>query len=237
MFTEETEEIDALADTRTLKDRAAACRERVETLAPVLAEAGGDSDWEPTLIGLARELNLEIRDLAPYHQALLRARTCQPSSRPSRFQTLVETPGLRLGLLTLFRFSRVPIHDHPGCLGAQLVLAGRARVQQYEPAAEGGAQTRLARLERRSDRLLGAGQGAAYTPERLNLHEFQASTPRCVLLNLMVRPPNPERRTWYFAVDAFGSGPRGLYARVRPGAPPERTASPGDQPDLRKVKP
>jgi len=236
VLTEGKAKIDAGADRQILEARAAACRERIEAFDSGVGDGARDDAWEAHLVGLARELSREIRDLAPCREALFRAETCQPSARPSRFQPLLETQRLRLGLLTLFRFSRVPIHDHPGAYGAQIVLSGRARVQQYERLADQGPRSRLARLERRADRLLGAGQGAAYTPYRLNIHEFQASTPRCVLLNLMVRPPNPKRRTWYFAVDAFGSGPSGLYASVRPGAPPKRSTSRDDRPDLREVK-
>lgn len=236
MLTEGNAKIDADADRRTLEAWATACRERVDALEAGFGTGAGDDPWEAQLVGLARELNRGIRHLAPYREALLRAETCQPSARPSRFQPLVEAPGLRLGFLTLFRFSRVPIHDHPGAQGVQVVLTGRARVQQYEQLADERPRGRLARLERRADRLLGPDQGAAYTPKRLNIHELQASTPRCVLLNLVVRPPEPERRTWYFAVDAFGSGPLGLYARVRPGAPPKRAANAEDRPDLREVK-
>lgn len=236
MLTESNAKIDAGADRQVLEAWSAACRERIDEFEAGFGTGVGDDPWEAQLVGLARQLNRGIRHLAPYREALLRAETCQPSTRPSHFQALVETPGLRLGFLTLFRFSRVPIHDHPGALGVQVVLTGRARVQQYEQLVDERPRGRLARLERRADRLLGPDQGAAYTPKRLNIHELQASTPRCVLLNLVVRPPKPESRTWYFAVDAFGSGPRGLYARVRPGAPSKRAASAEDRPDLREVK-
>ena len=229
MPTDGNTQIDAGADREILEERAAACRKWVEAF----GSGTVDADWEARLVRLVRNLNREIRDLPAYRRALLQAETCQPSTRPSRFQPLVETKRLRLGLLTLFRFSRVPIHDHPGAYGAQIVLVGRARVQQYDRLADQGPRSRLARLERRADRVLGANQGAAYTPKRLNIHELQASTPRCVVLTLMVHRPTPERRTWYFAVDAFGSGPRGLYARVRPGVPPEGNTSPDDRVDLR----
>ncbi len=161
------------------------------------------------------DLSEELSSHREYRSAVEAASSCDPSeSQPWCFHLLSEAPVFRIGLLTLFRFAPIPIHDHPGAYGAQLVLSGKARVRQYERQGEPHRNPHIVTLDRVTDQELSAGDCSSYSDCDRNLHELDAMTNRCVLLSLMVHPHREAPRSWYFPAALYGRGRRGVYSRV-----------------------
>jgi hypothetical protein len=114
---------------------------------------------------------------------------------------LCEDAPLRLELLKLRRRARIPLHDHPGSRGGQVVLAGAVRLRQFDPApVEPIPDSRLTVLRLFSDRVLGEGQTGVYTENQGNVHDVEGVSPVCVILNLVLDPFAEQVRSWYFPV-------------------------------------
>lgn len=112
-----------------------------------------------------------------------------------------EDAQLRLELVKLRRHARIPLHDHPGSRGGQVVLSGAVRLRQFDPdPVERSEGSRLAVLRLLSDRVLGEGGTGVYTETQGNVHDLEAMSPVCVLLNLVLAPFPVHTRSWYFPV-------------------------------------
>lgn len=178
---------------------------------------GGDSvnRCEVELLQLLERIQSCLSVTDDYQQALRSAHHCSPrSDRPWRFNSLIDTPQLRVGLLTLFRFAAIPLHDHPGSCGVQWLLSGKVRVCNYdlEPGDKNGR--RLVSLNRAVANEYQDGETASFHQQSGNLHEISSISARSVLLSLMVRPYDERDRSWYFPVSPFSETPRGLFTRV-----------------------
>jgi len=126
-------------------------------------------------------------------------------SRPSTVQPwgwhpLVETEALRAGLLVVYRFGRIPLHDHPGAHGAQRVVAGRVRIRQFEEQPRSKPSGNLRSLKLSVDRELGEGGTASFAPDKRNIHGLETEWPRAVLLTATALPRRDEERAWYYPV-------------------------------------
>lgn len=135
-------------------------------------------------------------------QAIL---TAAAGSRPSSVQPwgwypLVETEALRLGLLVVHRFGRIPLHDHPGAHGAQCVISGRVRIQQFDEPPDSKLSGNLRSLKLAVDRELDEGGTASFAPDRRNIHGLEAVRPRAMLLSATVAPHRDARRAWFYPV-------------------------------------
>lgn len=151
-----------------------------------------------------------------FSQALATASTCAPcQAHPWRYQTMVDSPRLRAGLLTLFRFAPIPLHDHPGACGAQRVLSGRVQIERYDHSAGAGQSPQVVWLERTAEEDLTSGGSACFHRGSGNLHRLESLTARSVLLSVMIRPHQDGERAWYFPVHGFLPSKRGLYTRVK----------------------
>ena len=182
----------------------------------LLPDGGDGTDFGFGFIeDLSRRLYRDIRESTAYRGAVDAAAICKPpEGKPRHYRLLGETPLLRVGLLTLFRFSPIAMHDHLGSHGAQLVVSGQARVRQYEYVTEREKEHRLVMLERLVDRVVRAGDWISHTPDRLNIHEFGVQSQRIVLFSVMLSPPQENSRSWFFSADPFNDNRKRLYTRV-----------------------
>jgi hypothetical protein len=179
--------------------------------------AGHGADWAlyQQLITCTQAVHAEYSRCASYADALALARTAAPSDKcPWLFQKLVETERTLSGILTLFRVSPVPMHDHPASHGAQLLLDGECRIRQYEPMQSFSDANRVVLLERKTDELLTRGDIAAYTPWLLNIHQFQPVTSRCHLFTFSVKPDTGIGRSWFFGINPLDDGCIRYYRRL-----------------------
>lgn len=136
-----------------------------------------------------------------FHDALEVVRAAQPSAvEPWIWHPLFETEAIRVGLLVVYRFGRIPLHDHPGAFGAQLVLSGRLRIKQFEQQASSGSSGGLKVLELSIDRELWEGETASYKPDAGNIHELEATQPSAVLFTATTPPYCDKERAWYYPV-------------------------------------
>jgi hypothetical protein len=135
--------------------------------------------------------------------------------QPWGWYPLIDTPILRVGLISLYRFFSIPLHDHPNAYGVHKVVSGKMRIRQYQFAPDLDRHHTLVSLERVSDRVLVKGESSTFTPSFRNLHELESDSSRCVVLSMMVNPYRPQDRSWYYQVPLTQSGNKGLYNRIR----------------------
>ena len=91
-------------------------------------------------------------------------------------------------------------------------------MRQYD-AVEQVQGSRLTVLRLLRDRVLGKSETTVYTEDRANVHDLEATSPVCVLLNLVFEPFEEEARNWYFPVSPLRQqGEHLLATRVRGSA-------------------
>ena len=190
------------------------------TCAAITGAVGGDENAEAPgdaeITRLFSELEQALTSRQDFQHAVLSASVCLPQQeRPWRFLPLLDMPTLRAGVLTLFRFGPVPLHDHPGAYGMQRVLSGRVRVGCYEQGVVSEESERLVWLARTAAHELSAGESSCYFPERGNLHELVSLSSRSVLLTMTIRPCREQERSWYFPVNGFLPVEHGLFNRLK----------------------
>lgn len=165
---------------------------------------------------LLDDLETVLSDSEAYQYTVLAASVCLPEqNQPWRYHPLLDTSLLRAGLLTLFRFAPVPLHDHPGACGVQKVLSGKVRVGSYDFGHQTEGSRHLVRLDQRATREITAGESTCYHRQSGNLHELASIAPRSVLLSLTFRPHQPQQRYWYFPAHGLPAGNQTLFNRLR----------------------
>ena len=185
------------------------CSEQTRTWDLALSDgAAGFLTAASTAGGVFSRLEQGICDLY-YHlarfeefQGVLAAAARSPPSmvQPWGWLPLIETEALRVGLLVVYRFGRIPLHDHPCARGAQRVVAGRVRIRQLEEQAHSKPSGNLRSLKLAVDRELDEGGTASFTQDTLNIHGFETVSPRAVLLTATAPPHRDEERAWYYPV-------------------------------------
>ena len=179
------------------------------------AEMGSGLPCGAGLPALLSEIQDKLSEQARYQQLLEQADSCSPSlERSWQNQPLIDTPQLRVGLLTVFRFSSIPLHDHPGACGLQKVLSGRIRVTHYDQESGLENSERVVWLNRKAVREYAVGELAFYYRHSENLHEVTSVSTKSILLNMVVRPYDEKKRSWYFPVTGFLPRERDLYFRL-----------------------
>lgn len=165
---------------------------------------------------LFRELEQALTGRQEFQHAVLAASVCLPQEgRPWHYLPLIEMPVLRAGIVTLFRFAPIPLHDHPGAYGVQRVLSGRVRFGCYEHAPAAMENERVVSVGRAAKHELCAGGSSCYYPDRGNLHELLSLSARSVLLSMTIRPCREQDRSWYFPVNGFLPAEHGLFNRLK----------------------
>ncbi len=135
--------------------------------------------------------------------------------RPWVSHCLIRTPFVWTGLTTFYRFDPVPLHDHPGACGIQMVLSGRLRIAHHQPADGSSLERPVVTLEQTGERELGVGESAVVGRRHDNIHGLRILTPRCIVLNLVVMDPTERRRrSWYLPIALSQAGNRAEYKRL-----------------------
>ena len=164
----------------------------------------------------AHYLHGELSIRISYHHALKEAfRFIPEENKRWGWHSLIHTPFLRLGLISLNPGFSVPLHDHPNTYGVLKVVSGRVRIRQYQFATNTGRDDNLVSLERVSDSVLVKGKSSAFTPSFQNLHELESLSYRTVALSMLVNPYRPQDRSWYYQVPYTLNRNTALYNRIR----------------------
>lgn len=164
----------------------------------------------------AQRLYDELNTNCRYFDALESATRFSPRDRqPWGWHPLIDTPFLRVGLISLQRFFSIPLHDHPNAWGAQRVVSGEVRIRQYQFEPDADQRHTLVSLEQIADLVLIKGEISTFTPTLRNLHELESISPRCVMLSMMLNPYRPQDGSLYYQVPLTLRGNTGLYNRIR----------------------
>jgi hypothetical protein len=173
-------------------------------------------DCESILMRGAHDILHDLNLRPEFHAALESAMTCDPQESGSwHWCLLANTPLLRIGLITVFRDTPIPAHDHPDSFGIQQVITGKARVRQYQPAKTMDRKHHLVSLEKITDSELGTHRSSVFMPDHRNIHEIEALTPRAVLLSIMIHPYDPLERSWFFPTTISETATPRLFSRIR----------------------
>ena len=179
------------------------------------AETGNSFPCDTGLTVLLSELQEKLSAQAGYRRLLEEADSfSHDHEKPWQHQPLIETPDLRIGLLTVFRFSSIPLHDHPGACGLLKVLSGKIRVGHYDLESSSENSQRVVWLNRKTVREYAVGESACYHRHSENVHQVTSLDSKSILLNMVVRPYDETKRSWYFPVTGFLPKERDLYVRV-----------------------
>lgn len=164
----------------------------------------------------ASRLHSELNTRQRYLNTLNNAHHFVPgSSRRWGWFELIDTPSLRVGLISLYRFSPIPVHDHPNTFGIQKIISGKVRVRQYQFPSNSKQDHSLVSLEKVFNRILIKGESSYFTPSFRNLHELESVSSQAVVLSLMANPYRHHKRSWYYPVPMTATGVTSLYSRVR----------------------
>jgi hypothetical protein len=124
-------------------------------------------------------------------------------THPWSWIPLIQIQQLNAGLLTTFRFSSQPIHDHPGSSGALLVIRGRIRIHRFNYQDPGTYSQSILKLERLDSDTLSAGDTDGHTTNLANIHQLENETSRCLLLCMHSPPIDERNRSWFLPVEPF----------------------------------
>lgn len=135
---------------------------------------------------------------SPDYRLALDGCTERPHRRPGwDWDPLADLANIHAGLLTVHPGDPVPLHDHPGSRGVQLVVAGRIRMIQYRRERPPGTAEDTYILHPLARFDLQRGEAAFFTPAA-DVHGLTAHGERCVILNLLLDPYPAGSRGWYF---------------------------------------
>lgn len=163
------------------------------------------------------ELYLILMEYQKFHDSIEAANTRLPlENQPWNYHPLSNTPLLRVGLITLYRFIPIPLHDHPGAYGAQRVVSGKVHIRQYhKPADVEHNQSSIVSLKTVATHNLNRDECTTFQPDTGNLHEIKSLSKRSILLSMMIHPYKPRERSWYFPMSFPLTDRERLYNRVK----------------------
>ena len=125
-------------------------------------------------------------------------RSSPPTDQPWGWHPILDRGAMRIGLVVIYRFARIPLHDHPRAYGAQRVLIGRIGIRQFDDQPFRGPSGSLRSLKLVAERDLKEGDTASFAPESGNIHGLETTWPRAVLFTAAVSHPPHEQRSWYY---------------------------------------
>ncbi|MET0014250.1 MAG: hypothetical protein ABW085_03310 [Sedimenticola sp.] len=176
------------------------------------------------LVTATSELAAELNALAFFTGHLAEAQHQPPPlSIPWHYLQLYSSGIFRAGLLTCFRDTPVPLHDHPGGTGIQLLLKGRLEASIYSARRTQSANDRLVMLSHQHQALLGPGDHTLFTA-RNNIHGLSSISSRSVLLSLQFKPERARQKTFYFPVNPFLGNEEDILAYPAQRSPIRNTA-------------
>ena len=110
------------------------------------------------------------------------------------------------GLLCIDQDSPIPLHDHPGSIGIQMLLYGQLYLEQFDKQGAGCKSKRTASLRRSHTRHLTLGDISCFSPREGNVHRLRSESPRSIQLCLLIHPYEESARAWYFPLATDGTG-------------------------------
>jgi hypothetical protein len=124
---------------------------------------------------------------------------------PSRWYKsgLATTASVEAGFIQLARDTTIPFHDHPGTLGALLVMEGSIEVRTYEKRQDVATLGKQAAFLKPVDFMrLGTGDTAILLPDHANIYGLRCIESPCFALELHVNLSTPLEKSWYFPLGA-----------------------------------
>ena len=134
---------------------------------------------------------------ANFQLALRKAEQSVANDRHWYCQRLIDNEQVQANLLTIYQGQPLPLHDHPGSNGMQLVISGKAHVRRYNLAQNVKSDHADVALIKIADRLLGMGEVDVFTSDRGNIHGMRAMSSRCIVLDITMPPSQHENASWY----------------------------------------
>lgn len=107
-------------------------------------------------------------------------------------QELARKETFQMSLIVLEKDDVLPVHDHPRMTGVTLCLTGDVQLQSYSIVPDTHVSAGSCILQRKSNRVLSAGQVSTLTMNTRNIHGLEAKS-RCVLLDVFKPCPDPAR--------------------------------------------
>ena len=162
------------------------------------------------------ELYLNLMEYQKFHDTLDAANTCPPlENQPWNYHPLYNTSLLQVGLITLYRFIPIPLHDHPGAYGAQRVISGKVHIRQFHKPSDSEQKQSIVSLKTMTSHNLNKDESTTFQPDTANLHEMKSLSRHSILLSMMIHPCQPRERSWYFPMSFPAAGRERLYNRVK----------------------
>ena len=131
------------------------------------------------------------------------------------YQAFSKSKTYQIGLLTIYKSVKMPLHDHPGAFGVQYVISGEMRIQKYQYRNEMLEKKSIVALEKVADLQLSQGEFSSYQPVQENIHQLESLTERTILLSITVHPYKPRERSWYFPMNSPKELRENLFNRLQ----------------------
>lgn len=136
-------------------------------------------------------------------------------TQPWGWLPLIEREDVRGGILHVGRQHPIPLHDHPGTFGVLLILSGEIRITQFDRIDARQPSGATVKLCNRGIHHLGPRDVSIYQPDHGNLHQLQAISDDCMIVEFMFEPYAWEQRSWYFTLpEAKRSGDCVMARRI-----------------------
>ncbi len=115
-------------------------------------------------------------------------------------KTLYEDELGRLSLIRLYPGTPVPLHDHPGCEGAMMVISGAAEVQRYtvQSRTEEEGWGEVVTLDMNPERYLEQYDTTLFGKETGNIQGLNAMRPDTILLKVQSPSQFRQEQYWYY---------------------------------------
>ena len=117
------------------------------------------------------------------------------------WQPIINKSDLRIGLLEIHREHSIPIHDHPGGCGTLIVLKGKLAVTTYQTRFDREMEkSGLVVLSKLGSQSFEEKEYAIITETEGNIHSLTSISDVSVVLDILLKPYDESRRTWYIPV-------------------------------------
>ena len=130
---------------------------------------------------------------------------------------LARTDSVDASFIQLAIDTSIPFHDHPGTLGALLVLEGSIEVRTYDKSQEVASIGKEAAFLKPVDFMrLGTGDTAILLPDHANIYGLRCIESPCIVLELQVIVSPPLAKNWYFPLGASSNNTGTIMAAKVP---------------------
>jgi len=106
----------------------------------------------------------------------------------------------RLSLIRLYPGTPVPLHDHPGCEGAMMVISGSAEIQRYtlQSQTQEASWGEIVGLDMNPERFLEQYDTTLFGKLRSNIQGLNSRTPDTVILKVQSPSEFKNEQNWYY---------------------------------------